>query len=133
AEVTPDALTRATPDLRAFADAAARYPASGRFPLLLYARAGGAAGAPDLRARMFAPLSGTIEDPATGSANSALVALLASLDPAPDLTLRLDVLQGAEMGRPSRLALTAEKQGGTVTRARAGGRCTLVMEGTLTP
>jgi trans-2,3-dihydro-3-hydroxyanthranilate isomerase len=133
AEVTPDALTRAKPDARAFADAAARYPTSGRFPLHLYARVAGAAGEPDARARMFSPLSGTVEDPATGSANSALVALLATLAPLPDLTLQLDILQGAEMGRPSRLAVSAEKHGGAVTRVRAGGRCALVMEGTLTP
>jgi len=74
-----------------------------------------------------------VEDPATGSANSALVALLATLAPLPDLTLQLDILQGAEMGRPSRLAVSAEKHGGAVTRVRAGGRCALVMEGTLTP
>jgi trans-2,3-dihydro-3-hydroxyanthranilate isomerase len=132
-EVTPDALGRATPDVRAFAAAAARYPTSGRFPLFLYAHAAGGPGAPDPRARMFAPLSGTVEDPATGSANSALVALLATLAPQPNLTLQLDVLQGAEMGRPSLLALSAEKHAGAVIRVRAGGRCALVMEGELTP
>jgi trans-2,3-dihydro-3-hydroxyanthranilate isomerase len=81
---------------------------------------------------MFSPLGGTMEDPATGSANGALIALLASLDGARDVTLALDVLQGVEMGRPSRLQLSAEKQGGVVTRVRVGGRCAPVMEGTLT-
>ena len=133
AEVTPDALTRARPDSGAFAEAAARYASSLRFSLHLYARLAPAPGEPDIRARMFSPLSGTVEDPATGSANSTLVALLAMLSPLPDLTLHLDILQGAEMGRPSRLAVFAEKHGGAVTRVRAGGRCALVMEGTLTP
>ena len=133
AEVTPEALTRAKPDTGAFADAAARSATPRRFPLHLYARLPAAPGEPDIRARMFSPLSGTVEDPATGSANSTLVALLAMLSPLPDLTLHLDILQGAEMGRPSRLAVSAQKHGGAVTRVRAGGRCALVMEGTLTP
>jgi trans-2,3-dihydro-3-hydroxyanthranilate isomerase len=133
AEITPNALTRAKPSLEAFADAAAKFASMpGRFNLFVYTRAPGAPGV-DVRARMFAPLSGTYEDPATGSANSALGALLASLAPARDLELALHILQGAEMGRPSTLAVTATKQGGTVTRVRAGGRCVPVMEGTLTP
>jgi trans-2,3-dihydro-3-hydroxyanthranilate isomerase len=81
---------------------------------------------------MFSPLGGTGEDPATGSANAALIALLASLDPAADTVLALDVLQGVEMGRPSLLKVSAEKRGGAVTRVRVGGRCAPVMEGTLT-
>jgi len=131
AEITPDALTRAKPVLGAFADAAAKLASMpGRFNLHVYARTPGAS---DLRARMFAPLSGTYEDPATGSANSALGRLLASLAPERDLELTLRILQGAEMGRPSMLTVTATKQGGSVTRVRAGGRCAPVMEGTLTP
>jgi len=126
AEVTGDALTRAKPLISAFADAVRRFP--GRFPVHLYARAAGAS----LRARMFAPLSGTIEDPATGSANAALAGLLATLAPEADLTLQLEILQGVEMGRPSMLAVTADKQRGAVTRVRVGGRCVPLMEGTLT-
>ena len=141
AEITRDALTRARPDTGAFADAASKFATMpGRFNLHIYARTpatsargSGAPDEPGVRARMFAPLSGTFEDPATGSANSALGALLASLAPERDLELRLQILQGAEMGRPSLLTVTATKQGGAVTRVRAGGRCAPVMEGTLTP
>ena len=66
AEVTGEALTRAAPDLGAFRRAVAERPGSwsGRLSLHLYARGGGAR----LRARMFAPLAGIVEDPATGSA-----------------------------------------------------------------
>ena len=81
---------------------------------------------------MFSPLGGTVEDPATGSANGALVALLASLEPAADAALAFEVLQGVEMGRPSLLAVSAEKRGGSIVRVRVGGRCTPVMEGALT-
>jgi trans-2,3-dihydro-3-hydroxyanthranilate isomerase len=131
AEVTPEALTRAKPNVAAFTEAAQRSPTRpGVFSLHLYARAGGA---PDLRARMFSPLGGNFEDPATGSANGALGALLASLAPEADVTLRLDILQGAEMGRPSILSVTADKQGTVVTRVRVGGRCVPAMEGEITP
>ena len=131
AEVAVDALARAKPDPAAFADAAQRFPTrSGSFSLHLYARTGTREG-PHLRARMFSPLSGTVEDPATGSANGALGALLASLAPEPDFVLEQQILQGVEMGRPSMLTVSVEKIGGSVRRVRVGGRCVLAMEGTL--
>ena len=83
----------------------------------------------DVRARMFAPLDGVPEDPATGSANAALSALLASLDPKPDGELRYRIAQGVEMGRPSVLEARVEKQGGVVTATRIGGTSVLVGEG----
>ena len=85
----------------------------------------------DIRARMFAPLHGVPEDPATGSANVALVGLLASLRPEPDLVLRLRIAQGVEIGRPSLLEAFAEKRGGRVAETRIGGRCVSVMAGTM--
>jgi trans-2,3-dihydro-3-hydroxyanthranilate isomerase len=81
---------------------------------------------------MFAPLHGVSEDPATGSANVALAGLLASLRPEPDLSLRIRVAQGFEMGRPSLLDASAEKRGGEVTETRIGGSCVAVMAGTIT-
>jgi len=80
---------------------------------------------------MFSPLGGTVEDPATGSANGALVALLASLDPAANALLTVNILQGVEMGRPSVLAVSAEKRGGSLVGVRVGARCTPVIAGTL--
>ena len=85
----------------------------------------------DIRSRMFAPLHGVLEDPATGSANVALAGLLASLRPESDLSLELRIAQGFEMGRPSILDASAEKRGGTVTETRIGGRCVAVMSGML--
>jgi trans-2,3-dihydro-3-hydroxyanthranilate isomerase len=85
----------------------------------------------DIRARMFAPLYGVPEDPATGSANTALVGLLASLRPQRDLTLRLRIGQGIEMGRPSLLEAGAEKRDGRITGMWIGGRCVEMMRGTL--
>jgi trans-2,3-dihydro-3-hydroxyanthranilate isomerase len=85
----------------------------------------------DIRARMFAPLDGVPEDPATGSANCALAGLLSHLDPAPDGTRRWRIAQGVEMGRPSLLEASADKRGGTVVATRIGGVSVLVAEGRL--
>lgn len=83
----------------------------------------------DLRARMFAPLDGVPEDPATGSANCALAGLLSHHAPAADGTFRWRVAQGVEMGRPSLLEASAEKRDGEVVATRVGGTCVLVSEG----
>jgi trans-2,3-dihydro-3-hydroxyanthranilate isomerase len=83
----------------------------------------------DIRARMFAPHHGIAEDPATGSANVALVGLLAKLRPEPDLRISRTIAQGVEMGRPSLLQADAEKKDGTVTATYVGGRCVPVMSG----
>ena len=79
----------------------------------------------DIRARMFAPLDGVPEDPATGSANCALGALLAGYDPAPSGSFRWRIAQGVEMGRPSVLEVSAEKRDGEVVEARVAGTSVL--------
>jgi len=83
----------------------------------------------DIRARMFAPLDRVPEDPATGSANCALAAMLAELDPRADGTFRWCIAQGVEMGRPSVLEARAEKKDGTLVALRIGGASVLVGEG----
>lgn len=123
AEVNGEALGRAGPDLAAFKQAALDLPAFGdRLSLHLYARDSEGA----LRARMFAPNSGTVEDPATGSANATLAALLLSLSDAPDGGW--DIIQGVEMGRPSRLRATARRTPEGVF-ATVGGGCVPVLRG----
>ena len=85
----------------------------------------------DIRARMFAPCHGIPEDPATGSANVALIGLLAKLRPEPDLLLSKVIAQGVEMGRPSLLQAEAEKKNDVVSATYIGGRCVPVMSGTI--
>ncbi|HWB51972.1 MAG TPA: PhzF family phenazine biosynthesis protein [Stellaceae bacterium] len=119
-----EALAKARPRGDVFAR---HFPVDGATGIHLYWR--DSADGTDIRARMFAPLHGVPEDPATGSANVALVGLLASLLPAPQLTLRLRIAQGVEMGRPSLLDALAEKRGGAVVETRIGGRCIPVMTG----
>jgi len=85
----------------------------------------------DLQVRMFAPLYGVPEDPATGSGNVALAGLLASLRSEPDLSLKFRIGQGIDMGRPSLLEAGAEKRGGKVIGMWISGRCMPMMRGTL--
>ena len=83
----------------------------------------------DIQSRMFAPLFGVPEDPATGSANITLIGLLALRDPRPDLTLSKTIGQGIDMGRPSVLEATAEKKAGKVVATYIGGRCVPMLSG----
>lgn len=84
----------------------------------------------DIRARMFAPLDGLPEDPATGSANCALVALLTDRDPAFANGRTWRIGQGIEMGRPSVLEARTTVQDGRI-RTWIGGNCVSVAEGYL--
>jgi trans-2,3-dihydro-3-hydroxyanthranilate isomerase len=122
AEVRADVLARAVPDLSGFRAAARANPwPSGRLSILLYAH-----DEARVRARMFAPLAGTWEDAATGSANAALAALL--LDLKGGESLAFETVQGVEMGRPSLLRLHARK-GADGVRASVGGECVPVFRG----
>ena len=125
AEVTGDALSRAEPDVAAFRRAErARPDLAGRYSLLIYARDG-----QDIRARMFAPLAGTHEDPATGSANATLAALLVSLAGVDQAAFTIS--QGVEMGRPSLLKAAARRTPDGV-RATVGGGCAPMFRGEVT-
>jgi trans-2,3-dihydro-3-hydroxyanthranilate isomerase len=118
----PEALARARIDPAALGALAA---AGAPLAIHAYVRRSGEC---DLRARVLIA-EGGYEDPATGSANCALAAMLAQIDPAPDCELRWRIAQGVEMGRPSRLDARAEKRGGKVVSARIGGESVLVSEG----
>jgi trans-2,3-dihydro-3-hydroxyanthranilate isomerase len=123
AELAPDALPRAVPDLAAFRRVLAATPElDGRYSLYVYARRD----ASSVDARMFAPLAGTHEDPATGSAATPLAALLLSLTPAD--ALRVDIHQGVTMGRPSLLRASAFRAADGI-RARVAGDCVPVLSG----
>ncbi len=85
----------------------------------------------EIQSRMFAPLFGVPEDPATGSANVVLIGLLAHFRPEADLTLARTIGQGFDMGRPSILEATAEKKAGKVVATFIGGRCVPMLKGTI--
>jgi trans-2,3-dihydro-3-hydroxyanthranilate isomerase len=128
AEVTATALTRAVPDHSRFRSAVEAFPSLGprRLPIYLYAQDGKSPDVTRLRARMFSPLSGTIEDAATGSAATPLAALLLSLTKSGEG--RYDITQGIEMGRPSLLVCTARRSADGI-RASVGGGCVPVLKG----
>jgi trans-2,3-dihydro-3-hydroxyanthranilate isomerase len=81
--------------------------------------------------RMFAPLLGVPEDPATGSANGALGAYLvqhAAL-PLTESTVHIVSEQGAELNRPSTLLVEVDHRDGTPTAVRVGGQVAPLIEG----
>lgn len=123
-ETALDDLARCAPDLAAF-NAAYDGGAdlSERFSLYVYARDG-----ENLRARMFAPLSGTWEDAATGSAATPLAALLLHLSGRERIAF--DIRQGEHMSRPSLLRAGARRTDGGVV-ASVAGRCVPVLKGEL--
>lgn len=121
AELEPSALSLAAPDLPAFRRVARDYGTPERLSVFIYSRDGDR-----IRARMFAPLSGTWEDPATGSANATLGALL--LDRLGGSSATFEARQGAEVGRPSFLSISA-RRGADGVRASITGQCVDVLSG----
>jgi trans-2,3-dihydro-3-hydroxyanthranilate isomerase len=125
---TRAALTRSRPD----AAAHEKYlPGIGVDAIFAYVRERDDAGTGVLHARMYAPLDGIPEDPATGSATAATLALLTDLAPEGDIECRWRVHQGDDMGRPSILLGATAKRAGALMYVRVGGRCAPVMTGTL--
>lgn len=117
------ALADARPYDAVFVEFDARY-GTNALGLYAYIRDGDA-----IDARMFSPLDGIGEDPATGSAAAALAALLTDLDAA---DLAITITQGTAMGRPSRIDVTTARRDDAVAVAvTIAGQARLVMEGKL--
>jgi trans-2,3-dihydro-3-hydroxyanthranilate isomerase len=81
-----------------------------------------------VRSRVFAYGAGVPEDPATGSAALALGAYLVASGRLPDGGA-YEVLQGVEMGRPSRLSCTVAVEGGEPVSATVRGSVVPVAAG----
>jgi trans-2,3-dihydro-3-hydroxyanthranilate isomerase len=82
--------------------------------------------------RMFAPEFGIIEDPATGSASGPLGCYLVHHGAvAGDTALTMVSLQGAAMGRASRIHISIEGDRHAIGRVRVGGEAVLVAQGEL--
>jgi trans-2,3-dihydro-3-hydroxyanthranilate isomerase len=80
-------------------------------------------------ARMFAPMLGIAEDPATGSAAAAFAGVLMQYDELRDGDHGFVIEQGFEMGRPSFITLAMEVRDGALTGATIGGAAVRVSEG----
>ena len=120
---TRDALRRAKPNALTHERV---LPTLGTDAIYCYSRG---ATPQQLHARMFSPLDGIVEDPATGSAAAATISLLAALRPERDAEMSWRIEQGVEMGRPSLLKGRTEKRDGTVTAVHIGGIAVQVMSG----
>jgi trans-2,3-dihydro-3-hydroxyanthranilate isomerase len=88
-------------------------------------------GANSWRTRMFAPLAGILEDPATGSAAAAFAATLMAFETPADGQHQHVLTQGVEMGRPSEIVLTLQVEGGNLASASIGGEAVIISEGVL--
>ena len=120
-----DALRRAKPDTKTHERI---LPPIGTDAVYVYCRG---ATPQEIHARMFSPLDGIVEDPATGSAAAATISMLAALRPefAGEMSWRIE--QGVEMGRPSLISGRTEKADGIVTAVHIGGFAAQVMSGIL--
>lgn len=121
-----DALRRCAPGPAGYQ---AVLPLDGAFSIYAYTRDVSEDAGTDLQARMFT--GRMTEDPATGSATAAAVALIAQVRGTKELSMRVG--QGFDMGRPS-LLLThiGQREGDTQSHIRIGGKCVRIMEGVIT-
>jgi trans-2,3-dihydro-3-hydroxyanthranilate isomerase len=77
---------------------------------------------------MFAPADGVMEDPATGSAAGPLAVHLARHGRIA-FGDEIDIRQGEEIGRPSRLFARAEGSAERVEKVEVGGSAVVVARG----
>ena len=124
-----EALKSAKPDIAAFeyCNEHYGYPEKSVSMMIYYQSESGV-----VHARMFGPLAGIYEDPATGSASAALAGLLASRDQRMDANIKYEISQGVEMGRPSEIFLEAKKVAGEIESVSIAGQCVPVITGTFT-
>lgn len=80
-------------------------------------------------------IDGLLEDPATGSANCALGSFLALREAGGngDSHLKLESMQGYDMGRPSDITVSVGVQQGRIKEVLLEGSAVRVMDGTLLP
>jgi trans-2,3-dihydro-3-hydroxyanthranilate isomerase len=82
--------------------------------------------------RMFAPVLGVAEDPATGGASGPLGCYLVHHSlVTPAQAGSILNLQGVKLGRPSWIHVSIESSAGAISRVRVGGTSVFVAEGTM--
>jgi trans-2,3-dihydro-3-hydroxyanthranilate isomerase len=111
-----DAVAALAPDLRALAQL-------GTLAVSCFGGAG-----TRWKTRMFAPALGVSEDPATGSAAGPLALHLARHDRI-GFGDEIEIRQGAEIGRPSRLLARVEGSVDHIERVEVGGAAVIVARG----
>ena len=81
-----------------------------------------------VKTRNFSPGLGVPEDPATGSAAGPLAVHLARHGRIP-FGEQIEIRQGEEIGRPSRLYARVDGTADDITRVRVGGSAVIVARG----
>lgn len=82
-------------------------------------------------ARMFAPMLGIVEDPATGAAVAALSGVIHRFDALTSGWHTIVVEQGFEMGRPSLITLEVEIEASRLKQVRIGGDAVILARGSI--
>lgn len=82
-----------------------------------------------IHARMFDPVSGIMEDPATGSASAILASQLKAADVLNEGKNDFTLFQGYDMGRPSDLSLEVDFKNDTVLAVRVAGSAVPISRG----
>ena len=119
-------LNNARCNISAFSDANKNFSyGDDFFSLMIYYRGD----QQNIFARVFAPLSGIVEDAATGSACGALGALLASQNNDTNNKYNYKIHQGEMIGRPSLINVSILKEKGQIKRTYISGECVLVSKG----
>ena len=122
-----EALKKARCNISAFEEADKDYSyGDDFFSLMIFTNNDGN----NIVARVFAPLSGIVEDAATGSACGALGALLASRSNLQTGKIDFEINQGESISRPSYINVSVIKEQGEVIKTSISGKCVLVSEGT---
>jgi PhzF family phenazine biosynthesis protein len=77
-------------------------------------------------------IEGPLEDPATGSAASDLVAYLSLQEGKPNEVLAFEIVQGVEMGRRSEITIDVEMNSNSaISKIFLAGGAVRIMEGRL--
>lgn len=126
---TLTAVRSIVPDVAAIAELSQQYGANGMmvFSTMTVEQSS------TVHTRMFAPLIGIVEDPATGSASGALGAYLVQhgvVDIRPETEITAE--QGYEIDRPSRILIQVNSDDDAIQGVMVGGEAVMVVEGTLT-
>lgn len=83
----------------------------------------------NIQARMFAPGLGIEEDPATGSAATALAGYLSKRQLPDSGNMVFKITQGLQMGRPSLIRVETDVENSKVTAIKVGGSSVIVSNG----
>ena len=125
---TLTAVRQIVPDVSAVAELCQRFGANGMmvFTTMTVEQSS------HVHTRMFAPLIGIVEDPATGSASGALGAYLVQHG-AVDVGEISDITseQGYEIERPSRIFIRVMSEDDAIQGVTVGGQAVMLVEGSL--